>query len=124
MAIEGQTLSVNDRQRAARRQHDASQQRSKGVYRRMGKRWKWTVRNCRLNKQITAAKTESTRENKPWPGEETAAHSGAARALATGVKLAVEGPPGRLGPLPKNENLSFLAHFILEGPSRTLEGPF
>ena len=32
------------------------------------------------------------------------AGSGAARALVTGVKLAMEGPPGRVGPLPKNEN--------------------
>ena len=27
--------------------------------------------------------------------------SGAARALVTGVKLAMEGPPGRVGPLKK-----------------------
>ena len=30
--------------------------------------------------------------------------SGAARALVTGVKLAMEGPPGRVGPSQKNEN--------------------
>ena len=29
---------------------------------------------------------------------------GAARALVTEVKLAMEGPPGRVGPSPKNEN--------------------
>ena len=31
----------------------------------------------------------------------TVINSGAARALVTGVKLAMEGPPGRSGPLPK-----------------------
>ena len=30
--------------------------------------------------------------------------SGAARALVAGVKLAMEGLPCRVGPLPKNEN--------------------
>ena len=31
-------------------------------------------------------------------------HSGAARALVTGVKLVIEGPPGRMCPPPKKNN--------------------
>ena len=44
--------------------------------------------------------------------------SGAARALKMGVRLAMEGPPGRVGPLPKNENQLFFAHLTFEGPTR------
>ena len=50
-----------------------------------------------------------------------AAPSGADRVLVTVVKLAMEGPPGRMVPLPKKENSSFFGHFTFEGPFSGLD---
>ena len=47
--------------------------------------------------------------------------SGAARALVTGLKLATEGPPGRVGPLPKIKASHFFGHFTFEGPFSGLD---
>ena len=49
--------------------------------------------------------------------------SGAARALVTGVKLAMEGPPGRVGPSQKRKT-SFSPTLLSRGPSRAYDGRF
>ena len=38
-----------------------------------------------------------------------------------GSKISQKGPPGRVGPLPKNENQTFFAHFNFEGPFSDLD---
>ena len=42
--------------------------------------------------------------------------SGAARALVTGVKLAMDGPPGRVGPLPNMKTSRFSPTLLSRGP--------
>ena len=49
--------------------------------------------------------------------------SGAARALVTGVKLAMLGPPGRVGPSQKRKT-SFSPTLLSRGPSRAYDGRF
>ena len=49
--------------------------------------------------------------------------SGAARAPVTGLKLAMEGPPDRVGPLPQMETSRFSPTLLSRGPSRAQDGP-
>ena len=49
--------------------------------------------------------------------------SGAARALATGVKLTMEGHPGRVRLIPKMITSSFLTTLLSKGPFRAFDGP-
>ena len=41
------------------------------------------------------------------------------QSYGDGVKLAMEGPPGRVGPLPKDEQQAFLTAVLSKGVSRT-----
>ena len=49
--------------------------------------------------------------------------SGAARALVTGVKLAIEGPPWSSGPLPKMKTSHFPPTLLSRGPLGPTMGP-
>ena len=48
---------------------------------------------------------------------------GTVRALVTGVKLAIEGSPGRVEPLPKNENYLFRSLYFRGAPLGPRLGP-
>ena len=55
--------------------------------------------------------------------KQAARGSGAARDLVTGVKLAIEGPPGPVGPLPKMKTSRVSPTLLSRGPQSGKLGP-